>query len=123
MKEYKRLPFLMRNVRRGFELKCRAAGIRTDPKERPSARVEVLYRYCLDDDNDSDTPSEDDDERFEDKLGSMSQWLCPICQIHGEFNTREMLSFHLADSHRDVQVSWKESMVNDVRLQYLRNSA
>lgn len=114
LKEYKRLPFLTRNVRKGFKSRCRKAGVRTEPKESPPARVKVLYRYCPDDDTDSDSSSDEDKGRYEDKVGGMSRWLCPLCQVHGEFDTREMLNFHLSEDHTDVKTSWQDILVNGV---------
>lgn len=117
LKEYKRLPFLCRNVRRGFKIRCRKASVRTQPKEEPPARVKVLYRYSFDGENGSDASSSSSDlEMYEDKMGGMSRWLCPLCQVYGVFDTREMLDFHLSRDHDTVKVSWTQPIVDDVRV-------
>ncbi|KAI0646527.1 hypothetical protein C8Q79DRAFT_909167 [Trametes meyenii] len=36
----------------------------------------------------------------------MTQWCCPLCQLHQPFRTRDMLAFHLRRDHGEVKVSW-----------------
>jgi len=109
LKEYKKLPFLMRNLRKGFLHRCQLVDIPTAPRAPPKAPVSVLYRY--DASNDSRSIGFEDEEiqnepDYEEREGRMLEWDCPLCQLHGHFDTREMLEFHLKRDHREVEVNW-----------------
>lgn len=106
---YHRLPFLLRNLRRGFENRCRQAGVRRYPQDAPNGTVKVVYKYYLDGDaaparRDSDSSDEEREQQTWE--GHMSDWRCPICELHKPFTTREMLMFHLSRDHAEVKVSW-----------------
>lgn len=107
LQQFKRLPFLLRNVRRGFGRRCKRAGIATQPKDTPAAPVGVVYRYDWDAaggaDGEFDTESE---HTFEEWKGGMAEWTCPLCQLHGHFATREMLEFHLRRDHSETRPKW-----------------
>ncbi|PCH44737.1 hypothetical protein WOLCODRAFT_165362 [Wolfiporia cocos MD-104 SS10] len=121
MREYGRLPFLPRNVRRGFLRRCRQYGIETAPSAPPAAPVHVLYRYDVDArDNDTVTSGDavsDDEHSYEEREGynETLEWTCPLCRLHKTFDTREMLAFHLSRSHDEFKVIWEPIEVDDER--------
>ncbi|KAI0945062.1 hypothetical protein AcW1_001844 [Taiwanofungus camphoratus] len=107
LKEYRQLPFLLRNLRRGFRHRCQLAGVTTGPKQLPSAPVSILYRYCLDDDELVELDANGREiHQYAERMGSTREWECPLCPLHGQFNTREMLQFHLRRDHQEVKVIW-----------------
>ncbi|KAJ8482870.1 hypothetical protein ONZ51_g5064 [Trametes cubensis] len=110
----KRLPFLPRNLRVGFQHRCIQADVRTGPKESPLIPVKVVYRYYPDGLDDGDDVLVDDDD-FQEWTGTMTRWCCPLCQLHKPFNTRAMLQYHLTCDHREVKVSWSERKHRDGR--------
>ncbi|KAI0360428.1 hypothetical protein OH77DRAFT_1516923 [Trametes cingulata] len=101
-----RLPFRIPNLRAGFEDRCRRAGIPTSPAEKPLAPVKVIYRYYPEGyDEDEGSSGEQECQEW---VGDMTDWCCPLCQLHGTFKTRDMLAYHLRHDHADVRVSWAE---------------
>ncbi|KAH9849571.1 hypothetical protein C2E23DRAFT_838624 [Lenzites betulinus] len=114
LQEKKRLPFLLRNLRAGFERCCAQRGVRMHPEEKPKAAVEVVYRYYPDG-YEEDEDSSDEEQEFQAQTGFMSEWYCPLCQLYTPFQTKDMLAFHLRRDHRDVKVSWTEVGVQDAR--------
>jgi hypothetical protein len=97
----KRLPFLMRTLRRGFEDRCRLAGVRTARRGPPRGITKVVFRRG----------------EWHEYVGKMSAWKCPVCELHGEFANREMLGRHLDWDHEEVRVGWEE--VDEVRKPFL----
>lgn len=106
---HKSLPFLMRNLRKGFLVKCATIGIPTAPKDAPSPSMQIIYRYLIHDD--SDHPLEDD---WEEIAGESTEWVCPICDLHGVMATREMVEYHLQNDHDEVQATWTQQAVSHV---------
>ncbi|KAJ7096400.1 hypothetical protein C8R44DRAFT_812947 [Mycena epipterygia] len=93
MQTLQRLPFLRRNLRRGFLNYCHARGVPTDSDaEAPS--IAVLFRL-----DGSDLPPHE---------ASLSCYECPICQLHLPFQTKEMLELHLDQDHAEIRTSWAE---------------
>ncbi|KAI8986664.1 hypothetical protein BD414DRAFT_415792 [Trametes punicea] len=45
----------------------------------------------------------------------MSDWSCPLCQLHSPFRTRAMLVYHLNRDHGEVKVSWAEINIRSTR--------
>ncbi|KAI0684212.1 hypothetical protein BC835DRAFT_650719 [Cytidiella melzeri] len=89
------LPFLARNLRQAFLGHCQQFKIPTFPRTSPEPSLRVTYRFRL--------AEEDDWEEF---YGSRTEWRCPMCDLHGAFNTREMLAFHLGQDHPEVHSTW-----------------
>ncbi|KAJ3526161.1 hypothetical protein NM688_g8293 [Phlebia brevispora] len=106
----KRLPFLRRNLRTGFLNRCEEEGIRTLPKDEPAQPLRVIYRFRPDADDESDTSeSSTDEDDWEEDVGETRKWECPVCDIFGVMNTREMLVFHLEGHHREeIDTSWED---------------
>ncbi|KAI0674536.1 hypothetical protein C8Q78DRAFT_1015392 [Trametes maxima] len=110
LRERGRLPFLLRNLRAGFENRCLRGGVRVYPEQKPQAPVKVAYRYFPDryDSEKAGDASSSSDEEHQEWVGRMTQWCCPLCQLHQPFRTRDMLVFHLRRDHSDVKVSWSK---------------
>lgn len=113
LQQSRRLPFLRPNLWVGFEERCVRAGVRIHPAERPQHPVKVVYRYYPDG-HDEDEDSSDEEQEYQEWVGSMVEWCCPMCQLHNTFKTRDMLSFHLRRDHQQVNVSWTQSGQDDV---------
>ncbi|KAL6303314.1 hypothetical protein BKA93DRAFT_789129 [Sparassis latifolia] len=115
LREYRRLPFLVRNLRRGFRHRCRLAGVQTQPVQPPPAPINVSYIYRPDNDETSEVPDGERVDNDEERVGKMYQWECPLCQLHGQFNTRNMLTFHLGRDHDEVKFTWRETQIDDIQ--------
>jgi hypothetical protein len=91
MQKTHQLPFLLRNLRQGFLSRCRVLGvpIYSDNDERQLSLC-VRYDYVA-----GLTYKTD-----------ISKWLCPLCELHGTFRTREMLACHLQWDHAEVFSEW-----------------
>lgn len=89
------------------------AGVRIHPAEKPQHPVKVVYRYYPDG-RDEDEDSSNEEQEYQEWVGSMVEWYCPLCQLHNTFKTRDMLSFHLRRDHQQVNVSWTQSGQDDV---------
>lgn len=105
----RRLPFLRRNLRRGFQLHCRMVGIDTDPHPLPRQSIPIVYTFPLVD----GASSESGGIRTTTAKSSMKDWLCPLCDLHKKFDNPGVLDKHLAQDHSSVKVLW-----DDVRLLY-----
>ncbi|KAH9932188.1 uncharacterized protein B0H18DRAFT_49605 [Fomitopsis serialis] len=101
LQEFRQLPFLRRNLCQGYKHHCKKAGINTAEKIPPTGPVSVIYRYDWDDGAASGNES---DHIYEEWQGSMVTWSCPLCRLHGHFDTREMLAYHLRRDHNEVKV-------------------
>ncbi|KAJ7045436.1 hypothetical protein C8F04DRAFT_1227643 [Mycena alexandri] len=89
LQELRRLPFLRRNLRRGFLNYCRVRGVPIEiGNESPSIAVDFKMN----------------DSAFE---ASTSCYECPLCHLHFPFQTQEMLSTHLNLDHDEVQATWE----------------
>lgn len=99
MQATKQLPFLLRNLRRGFRLRCVAIGIKTT---RIKPRMPVVIRY------------ECTEKIYE---TSMSKWFCPLCELHNAFPNKDVLRCHLQWDHASVILErWEQRANNQVRL-------
>lgn len=108
-RQYRKLPFLLRNLRKGFQARCGQAGVRIHPRNDPRGTVKVVYRYSLDRGSHSDSSSDGGGE-YQTFMGSMSDWRCPLCELYKPFNTREMLVFHLDRDHAEVNTKWTHTL-------------
>ncbi|KAI0746566.1 hypothetical protein C8Q80DRAFT_1235341 [Daedaleopsis nitida] len=115
LQEHAKLPFLRRNLRRGFEKKCRKHNVRVHPPNAPNGGVKVVYKYYLDGENSSGEGSSDDDREHQLFVGHMPDWRCPVCELHKPFPTKDMLEFHLRRDHAEVKSLWSKVTIQDVR--------
>lgn len=95
MQSTKQLPFLLRNLRRGFQARCRVLNIPTT-NTHEAFTVHVLYKYVA---------INSTKHLYETKA---TDWLCPLCELHGSFPTRQMLASHLDWDHQEVDVEWEK---------------
>ena len=89
MQKTHQLPFLLRNVREGFLSRCRVLGV---PIYSDNRQLSLCVRYDYVDGLTYKT--------------NISEWLCPFCELHGTFRTREMLACHLHWDHAEVFSEW-----------------
>jgi hypothetical protein len=89
MQKTRQLPFLLRNVREGFLSRCRVLGVPIYSDNRQLSLC-VTYDYVA-----GLTYKTD-----------ISKWLCPLCELHGAFRTREMLACHLRWDHGEIFSEW-----------------
>lgn len=94
------LPFLLRNLRKGFEARCQMIGVpvpaHPDPRDS-DVSVDVVYRYIR------NTGGREHEYRTH-----VTEWSCPLCTLHGKFGTRDMLEKHLDWDHDEVTVKWSK---------------
>lgn len=96
MQKSKSLPFMLRNLRRGFRHRCNMLGIPTRFREEG---ISVVVHYEL---------SRDSKEFvFETRV---DKWLCPLCELFGSFPTRVTLANHLKWDHNELSFHWLNQM-------------
>ncbi|KAF9450213.1 hypothetical protein P691DRAFT_493426 [Macrolepiota fuliginosa MF-IS2] len=95
MQKTKQLPFLRKNLRRGFRIRCNAIGVKTT-RSKPKLPVLVRYEYM---DTIYDT--------------HISRWFCPLCELHGAFPNKEMLRYHMHWDHPEVILERWEQRTNN----------
>ncbi|KAK0445967.1 uncharacterized protein EV420DRAFT_1570913 [Desarmillaria tabescens] len=91
MQDTSRLPFLRRSLRRGFRNQCHLRGYGL---QRPSSKPHITLVY--------DCPSA---ERT--CTTHVTDWLCPVCELHGAFDNQEQLACHLTWDHPELEVKWE----------------
>lgn len=100
IQETKQLPFLVRNLRAGFASRCQLFGVPTASTKRVMA-VHVTFRVQMDHGLATlDYPDEYKNQQLQDSLA------CPLCNLHGNFKTKEMLQKHLEWDHPEVETRW-----------------
>lgn len=94
----KQLPFLLRNLRKSFRVLCRTLGIPSTrlPEDEQGSTL-VRYEHLA-------------NVSFE---SSLPKWFCPLCDLFGQFETREMLRIHLALDHKNVFFEWIQSAADE----------
>lgn len=100
----KQLPFLVRNLRRGFEHRCHLVGVPVAPAAVDISAKVVYQRRS---------------QRYE---VDISDWHCPLCELLGQFKTREMLEKHLQWDHDEVAVVWMHDTSAEVCLSIVMSS-
>ncbi|KAJ7132828.1 hypothetical protein C8R43DRAFT_1023565 [Mycena crocata] len=93
MQELHRLPFLKRNVRRGFASYCKDRGVPIESHDSPTAPIHVSFKFST-----KSPPHQ----------ASISCWECPLCQLHLPFPTKDMLETHIKQDHGEVLTRWEE---------------
>ena len=97
MQATRHLPFLRRNLRRGFISRCADALIPIHPDQK-RVSLEVVYDYL-------------DGNVFKAKI---DDWLCPLCNLFGKFTTQATLFCHLKWDHQDIVCEWVKVEESDV---------
>ncbi|KIK59914.1 hypothetical protein GYMLUDRAFT_667004 [Collybiopsis luxurians FD-317 M1] len=103
------LPFLRRNLRASFRKSFynhKVEGKRSKSTQQLSPKVhevvlQVLFRTSF------------DGSRVNVTLHS---WVCPLCKLFGELDSRQMLNAHLESYHSGISVSWLKKKDNLWRL-------
>ena len=106
MQVAKKLPFLVRNLRRSFLLTCREKGIPVKPVTTPEKPIQYTYRYRLRNHSDMLGGSSVWSEYEED----VTTWRCPVCNLLGVLNTEEMLRYHLVHDHSELDMKWTKNV-------------
>ena len=116
LQQRRRLPFLPRNLRMGFESRCRTFRVPIGPEDFPKFPVKVVYRYAVEDSEseDSDIVILNQEPKFQEFVGMLTKWACPLCELHKPFRNRAMLAYHLKKDHSEAQISWDELRFQNV---------
>ncbi|KAJ7703278.1 hypothetical protein B0H17DRAFT_1042562 [Mycena rosella] len=93
MHDVGRLPFLKRNLHRGFLSFCHSRGVVTE-SENDAPSLTVVFKLA-----ESNLPPHE---------ASTPSCECPLCELHPPFRTKEMLETHLDRDHSEVRSSWEE---------------
>ena len=104
------LPFLVRNLRKGFLSACARNGVRTHPRSNPKRPVRILLRYPIHTFISQDERGSDDEDMEEHDGGELREWRCPVCDLLGEMSTRDMLVYHMSRDHDEVNTEWVEEV-------------
>lgn len=99
MQQTRQLPFLLRNLRRGFKIRCHQVGVATTPTLEFDNSVEVGLTFRL-------LKSSGDVEYSDEYNTHTTPWNCPLCDLHGRFNTQDMLQRHLDWDHSEIKTVW-----------------
>jgi hypothetical protein len=94
-----RLPFKLRNLRKGFLIRCKFLGIDPSRNIPPSKPVTVMYN-CV---------AQIAEGRYSERQvtrTTMTDWRCPLCDLHGAFPTQQILYAHLQWDHIGVDFQW-----------------
>lgn len=90
--ESKQVPFLIRNLRAGFANRCKLLGV--PESTNGETNVHVTFRVLMDHGLVKlDYPDE-------------HSLTCPLCNLHGNFKTKDMLQKHLEWDHPEVETRW-----------------
>jgi hypothetical protein len=96
----KRLPFLLRNLRRGFLQRCKTLGIPVERETQDNVAFHMHYEH-----------TGVNDVGYEITL---HQWDCPLCSLHPSFPNQAILKKHLAWDHGEFLFKWRRSQANRV---------
>jgi hypothetical protein len=99
MQKTSQLPFLLRNLRHGFLLRCRRLQVPVYSDGRDLS-FSVHYNHL-------------DDGVYQ--VDGLSAWHCPLCDLLGTIKTREMLNCHLRWDHPEVFFEWEDIYRTSVR--------
>lgn len=94
-----RLPFMLRNLRKGFLSRCKSLGIDPSHSIPPSKPITVIYK-CV---------AQLAEDRYPEQRGTrttMADWRCPLCELHGVFPAQQILQAHLQRDHPGVGFQW-----------------
>ncbi|KAG0707919.1 hypothetical protein DFH29DRAFT_994550 [Suillus ampliporus] len=94
-----RLPFMLRNLRKGFLSRCKSLGIDTSRSVPPPKPITVVYS-CV-----AQIAKDGSLERQETRT-TMPDWKCPLCELHGTFPMQQILNAHLKWDHSEVGFVW-----------------
>ena len=103
MQKTGQLPFLLRNLRRGFADRCLLLGLSTKPTVCSDELLEVQLIFRLQ----TNSLVSEDAEGFSDEYKTrMTSWNCPLCDLHGGFGVQAMLQKHIEWDHSEIETRW-----------------
>jgi hypothetical protein len=103
MQQTHQLPFLVRNLRRGFMDRCLLLGIPTKPVVHSAKILDIQLIFRLQ----SSGAVVGDAEAYSDEYKTrMTSWHCPLCDLHGRFTTPVMLQKHVEWDHSEIKTRW-----------------
>lgn len=99
------VPFLRRNLGRGFLLRCAERRVRTRPPPGQDSHptIDVIYIYHA---------LETGKRSMHSTV--MHRWYCPLCDWHKPFPVRDMLLHHLSRDHDEVVVECHQVHIVDL---------
>ncbi|KAG2003477.1 hypothetical protein CC2G_004078 [Coprinopsis cinerea AmutBmut pab1-1] len=95
MQETRQLPFLLRNLRKGFLGRCSELGIPVGSRKGKHKSLTVYLKYEVEGGGSGSVYET-----------SMEGWRCPLCSLHGTFALKRPLDFHLRSDHEEISVKW-----------------
>jgi len=103
MQKTGQLPFLLRNLRRTFVYRCRLLGISTKPTafSDESLKIWLIFRLQT-----NGAVLEGPQGYSDEHQTCMTSWSCPLCDLHGRFETQVMLQKHIEWDHSEVGTRW-----------------
>jgi hypothetical protein len=103
MQKTGQLPFLLRNLRRGFADRCLLLGMPTKASVHSDKPLEVHLVFRLQ----TSGVVVDDAGGYSDEYKTrMTSWNCPLCDLHGAFGTQAMLQRHIEWDHFEIKTKW-----------------
>jgi hypothetical protein len=108
MQKTGQLPFLLRNLRRGFADRCHRLSLPTKPSTHLKEPLEVQLTFRLQTGEMVFADSEDHSDEYKTR---MSSWNCPLCDLHGTFGTQAMLQKHIEWDHSEIKTRWTHDNV------------
>lgn len=99
---HKRIPFLVRNLRKSFVRTCKLRNVPVHPPKQPENPVKYTYRFRAPQDL---FPGQVATESWSEYHELVMEWQCPFCNLLGRLNTEEMLCYHFARDHAEVQMT------------------
>ncbi|KAG2137395.1 uncharacterized protein EDB93DRAFT_1167305 [Suillus bovinus] len=97
--QLRRLPFMLRHLRKGFLSRCKSLGIDPSHSIPPSKPVTVVYKCVA-------QIAEDRYPKRHQTRTTMTDWRCPLCGLHGIFPSQTILNAHLQWDHSGVDCCW-----------------
>jgi hypothetical protein len=103
MQKTGQLPFLLRNIRRGFVDLCRLLDVPTKSSIHSDELLEVQLSFRLQ----TNIPVFEGTDDYSDVYTTrMTSWNCPLCDFHGCFGTQAMLQKHMEWDHSEIKTKW-----------------
>ena len=103
MQKTGQLPFLLRNLRRAFVYRCRLLGISTKPNAFSNEPLKIWLIFRL---RTNVAVLEGPQGYSDEHQTCMTSWSCPLCDLHGCFETQVMLQKHIKWDHSEVRTKW-----------------
>lgn len=110
MQKTGQLPFLLRNLRRGFQHRCSLVDAKSTGRHDESAELLFTFRLIK-------RGSSSENEFSDEYSTRMNSWNCPLCDLHGQFKNIFMLKKHLEWDHFEVRTDW--SCIDNLRVSFI----